>query len=132
MGSAHFLVSLGEGLHGVDLAHELRLKIRGFVLVDDAAFGQFVDDGDHLGQALGGSGLVAEGAEVTQSVAHGLGVVTVLYSSFFARANSFLCRLVVCHLFIVSLFLIYYLLLGTACGIRTRDFKNENLTSWAN
>ena len=109
MGSAHFLVSLGEGLHSVDLAHELRLEVRGFVLVDDAALGELVDDGDHLGQTLGGDGLVFESTEITQSVAHGLGVVTVLYSSFFARANSFFCRLVVCHfLFILLIVLLSF------------------------
>ena len=81
VGCLFFVRSRGSRLHGVDLTHALRLEVGGFVLVDDGTLGQLVDDGDHLGQTLGGSGLVGE---VTQCVAHGLGVVAILYSSFFA------------------------------------------------
>ena len=66
--------------------------------MDDAALGELVDDAEHLRQALGGDGLVLESTEITQGVAHGLGVVTVLYSSLFVGTNSFFCRLVMCHI----------------------------------
>ena len=92
--------------------------------MDDGTLGQFVDDGDHLGQSLGSSVLVLKGAEITQCIAHGLGVLTILDSSFFVGTNSFFCRLVMCHNY-------YFTLSCTPSGIRTRDFENENLTSWA-
>ena len=78
--------------------------------MDDAALGELVDDAEHLGQTLGGHGLIFQSTEVAQSIAHGLGIVSVLNSSFFARANSLFCRLVVCHflnscfLFLISIF----------------------------
>ena len=97
----HRLIFCGisDSLHRVDLLLELRLKVGSLVLVDNGTFGQLVDDGDHLGQALGSNGFVLKGAEVTQGIAHGLGVVTVLDSFLFVGTNSFFCRLVMCHIY---------------------------------
>ena len=69
-------------LHSVDLLHELALEVRSLVLVDDGALSQFVDDGNHLRQSFGSGVLIFQSAEITQSVAHGLGIVTILDSSF--------------------------------------------------
>ena len=95
--SALYLRS-SENLHGVDLLHQFGFKVGSLVLVDDGALCQFVDDGEHLGQSFGSNSFVLKGAEVTKGVAHGLGVVTVLYSSLFVGTNSFFCRLVMCHI----------------------------------
>ena len=88
------LVVLSVGswvLHGVDFARQFRFEVGGFVFVDDGALGQFVDDGNHFGQAFGGHGFVLEGSEVAQGVAHGFSIVAVLDSSGFAGADSFFC-----------------------------------------
>ena len=97
----HRLIFCGisDSLHGVDLLHQLGLEVGSLVLVDNGTLGEFINDGNHLGQALGSNGFVLKGAEVTQSIAHGLGVVTVLDSFLFVGTNSFFCRLVMCHNF---------------------------------
>ena len=85
-------------LHSVDLLLELGFQIGSLVLVDYGTLGELVDDGNHLGQSLGSDLLVLKGAEITQGIAHGLGVITVLDSSFFVGTDSFFCRVVMCHI----------------------------------
>ena len=66
-----------SGLEGIDFLHQTGLEVGGFVLVDHASLSQLVDHGGHGGQILGGLALFADGADVAQRVAHGLGVVAV-------------------------------------------------------
>ena len=123
----HRLIFCGisDSLHSVDLLHQLGLEVGSLVLVDNGTLGEFINDGNHLGQALGSDGFVLKGAEVTQGIAHGLGVITVLDSFLLVGTNSFLCRNVMCH----NCLLYFLYCFCSPCGIRTRDFKNENLTS---
>ena len=97
----HRLIFSGasDSLHRVDLLLELGFEVGSLVLVDNGTLGKFINDGNHLGQTLGSDGFVLKGAEVTQGIAHGLGVVTVLDSFLFVGTNSFFCRLVMCHNF---------------------------------
>lgn len=78
-------------LHGIYLLHQFGFEVGGFILVDDGTFSQFIDDGDHLRQFFRSHSLILKSSEITQGVTHGLGVISVGYSSRLTGADSFFC-----------------------------------------
>ena len=71
------------------VSRQLGLQVTGFVLVDDAALGNLVDDGVHLRQLVLGFGFVGKGSELSDFVTHSLGIVTVVQTSRFSLTDTF-------------------------------------------
>ena len=80
------------------MAGQAAFQVGGFVAVDVAAFGQFVDHADDFGQVALGFRLVLQVAQVLDRGARSFFVVTVLQAAFINLTNTLECRTVVCHI----------------------------------
>ena len=72
----------------VDVLSELRLQVSSLVLADHVLASKLVEHSGHLGHSLGGFLGVGHLANVADSIAHGLAVITVAKTAGLALTDS--------------------------------------------
>ena len=91
--------------HVGDMAHELALEVRSFVLMPDTPLGQAVDHAQNFGQKLLSLGFVFYATQVLDRRPGRLLVKAVAKAADDVLANALLCRFMVCHLLRYFIFL---------------------------
>ena len=71
-----------------NVASELRLQVRSFVLVDDVYLGQLIHTLLYVGLHVHSGSLVGVCADLANSITHGLRVVSVVQSSLLLLTDS--------------------------------------------
>lgn len=85
----------------IDMFHQARLDVGRLILMNNVRLGQLIQHALHFRQELRGFLFIRHITELTDSRAHGFGVISVMQSTSRRLANSLHARFVICHFLVL-------------------------------